>query len=189
MPTKKTTKTETPEEEVLATAPEVVDEDDTQDDMESAPILEDVEINEDGEKKEKYYEAIGRRKAATARVRLLTKKSTDAQADESKALIFVNDQPYYEYFPLNRLQAVVESPFKKLKSVNRFKASIHIYGGGIAGQADAIKFGLSRALILFDPNFAKKLRRAGFLTRDARVKERRKYGLKKARKSPQWSKR
>jgi len=183
----------TKEEEILV-APSAPAED-LADQSEDAPYeapmnLDDQEIiDENGEKREKYYEAIGRRKAATARVRLLTKKSSDVQKDENKAIVVVNGKAYTEYFAVGRLQSVVESPFKKLKSMNRFKASVLIHGGGIAGQADAIKFGLSRALILFDPNFAKKLRRAGFLTRDARVKERRKYGLKKARKAPQWSKR
>jgi small subunit ribosomal protein S9 len=138
---------------------------------------------------EKYYESVGRRKEATARVRVFTKKSTDESTGEEKALITVNDKPYFEYFKTVRLQNLVEAPLRKLKSLTRFKATVKTKGGGIAGQADAIKFGLSRALILFDPNFAKKLKKAGFLTRDAREKERRKYGLKKARKAPQWAKR
>jgi len=138
---------------------------------------------------EKYYEAVGRRKEATARVRVLTKKSTDQQDSENRAIITVNDQPYDTYFNSLKLQNVVEAPLRKLKSLNRFKATVKVSGGGLAGQADAIKFGLSRALVLFDSNFSKKLRKAGYLTRDARVKERRKYGLKKARKSPQWAKR
>jgi small subunit ribosomal protein S9 len=138
---------------------------------------------------EKYYESVGRRKEATARVRVFTKKSTDESTGEEKALITVNDKPYFEYFRTVRLQNIVEAPLRKLKSLTRFKATVKTKGGGIAGQADAIKFGLSRALILFDPNFAKKLKKAGFLTRDAREKERRKYGLKKARKAPQWAKR
>ncbi len=138
---------------------------------------------------ERYYESVGRRKEATARVRVYTKKSTDNPASEDKAIITVNGKPYYEYFPTEQLQNVVESPLRKLKSLNRFKATVKTSGGGIHGQADAIKFGLSRALVLFDPNFSKKLKKAGYLTRDAREKERRKYGLKKARKAPQWAKR
>ncbi len=138
---------------------------------------------------EKYYEAVGRRKEAVARIRVYTRKSTDNQVSDDKALITIDGEPYYEYFKDARLQSVVESPLKKLKSLNRFKATIKVSGGGIRGQADAIKLGLSRALVLFDANFSKKLRKAGYLTRDARVKERRKYGLKKARKAPQWAKR
>ena len=159
------------------------------------PVVEDValeaalEDEDKSNKPEKYYEAIGRRKESTARVRVLTKKSTDIQTAEDKAIITVNDKPYFEYFRDNRLQRIVESPLNKLKSLNRFKATVKVRGGGIAGQADAIRFGLSRALVLFDINFSKKLRKAGFLTRVARVKERSKYGLKKARKAPRWSKR
>lgn len=101
----------------------------------------------------------------------------------------MNDKPYFEYFRTPQLQNIIEAPLKKLKSLNRFKATVKVSGGGMHGQADAVKFGLSRALVLFDPNFSKKLKKSGFLTRDARVKERRKYGLKKARKAPQWAKR
>lgn len=138
---------------------------------------------------EKYYESIGRRKEAQARVRVYTKKSTDNQVSEDKAIVIVNGKPYQEYFRTSELQSIVEAPLKKLKSLNRFKATVKVRGGGVHGQADAIKFGLSRALVLFDQNFSKKLRKSGYLTRDARVKERRKYGLKKARKAPQWAKR
>src|SRR3989344_837887 len=137
---------------------------------------------------EKYYEAVGRRKEAVARVRLYTKKLTD-KTGEDEALIFVNNKKHNDYFKTSILHGVVESPFRKLKSVNRFKSTVKVMGGGITGQAEAIRHGLSRALVLFDSNFAKKLRKAGFLTRDSREKERRKYGLKKARKAPQWSKR
>lgn len=137
----------------------------------------------------KYYEAVGRRKEATARVRLFTKKLADSQPSEDRALIAINGKPYTEYFNSAKLQNIVDAPLRKLKSLNRFKATVHVYGGGSAGQAGAISFGLARALVLFDANFTKKFRKAGFLTRDARVKERRKYGLKKARKAGQWAKR
>ena len=138
---------------------------------------------------EKYFESIGRRKESTARVRVYTKKSSDIQVSEDKALMTVNGKSYFDYFKAVPLQNIVEAPLKKLKSLNRFKATVKTFGGGIHGQADAIKLGLSRALVLFDPNFSKKLRKAGYLTRNSRVKERRKYGLKKARKAPQWAKR
>ncbi|MEK7138603.1 MAG: 30S ribosomal protein S9 [Patescibacteria group bacterium] len=137
---------------------------------------------------EKYYEAVGRRKESIARVRLYTKKSTDV-ASEEKALITVNGKDYHEYFSDPSLWEVVELPLKKLKSVNRFKASVLVNGGGKSGQADAIKHGLARTLVEFDNNFRKKLKKAGYLTRDPRAKERRKYGLKKARKAPRWAKR
>ena len=157
-------------------------------------IADKMEKTEEGPERtpsgaEKYYESVGRRKEAVARVRIYTKKSSDVQVSEDKALIIVNGKPYYEYFKIPRLQNIVDAPLKKLKSLNRFKATVKISGGGARGQADAIRFGLGRALVLFDLNFSKKLRKAGYLTRDARVKERRKYGLKKARKAPQWAKR
>ena len=78
---------------------------------------------------------------------------------------------------------------KKLKSTNRFKVTVVVHGGGKSGQAGAIKHGIARTLVDFDQNFRKKLKKSGYLTRDPRAKERRKYGLKKARKAPRWAKR
>ncbi len=138
--------------------------------------------------KEKYFQAIGRRKESIARIHLYTKKSTDT-AEEEKALIVVNGKDYRSYFSDINLWGVVESPLRKLKSLNRFKATVVVHGGGLSGQAGAIKHGISRALVEFDLNFRKKLKKSGFLTRDSRIKERRKYGHKKARKMGQFSKR
>lgn len=149
-------------------------------DKEETPIKE--------KSSEKYYEAVGRRKEAVARVRLYTKKVSD-KSSEDRVLILINEKPYDKYFQGFSLQQTVEAPFKKLKSVNRFKATVRVHGGGISGQSEAVRHGLSRALVLFDGNFSKKLKKSGFLTRDPREKERRKYGLKKARKAPQWAKR
>ena len=150
------------------------------------PIVAEETTNGNG--KEKYFSAVGRRKESVARVRLFTKKSSDAVEGE-KALIVVNGKDYTQYFSDINLQYVVESPLKKLKSLNRFKATVLVKGGGSRGQADAVKHGIARALVLFDLNFRKKLKKSGLLTRDPRVKERRKYGHKKARKSGQFSKR
>jgi small subunit ribosomal protein S9 len=158
-----------------------VEEDD--DDIEV--VIRD-EVDEKG--KEKYYQSVGRRKEAIARVRLFTKKSTDNTKDD-RALLTVNGKDYVDYFSDVNLLSRVEAPLRKLKSLNRFKATAMVNGGGLAGQADAVKHGLARALEVFDLNFRKKLKKAGFLTRDPRIKERRKYGLKKARKAPSWSKR
>lgn len=138
--------------------------------------------------KEKYYEAMGRRKESIARVRMYTKKATDI-IESDKALVIVNNKDYRDYFSDSTLWEVVEAPLKRLKSLNRFKATVVVRGGGKSGQADAIKQGIARTLVLFDQNFRKKLRKAGYLTRDPRAKERRKYGLKKARKAPRWAKR
>ncbi|KKR08747.1 MAG: 30S ribosomal protein S9 [Parcubacteria group bacterium GW2011_GWC1_39_29] len=146
----------------------------------------DEEMPENG--KEKFYQSIGRRKVAIARIRIYTKKSTDTITEEH-ALITINGKDYTKYFEDKNLQLVVESPLRKLKSLTRFKVTAVVNGGGIAGQAGAVRHGIARALTDFDLNFKKKLKKAGFLTRDPRAKERRKYGLKKARKSPQWSKR
>lgn len=141
-----------------------------------------------GNVKEKYFQAIGRRKESVARVRLYTKKSTDT-VEEEKALVVVNGKDYRNYFSDVNLWSIVESPLRKLKSLNRFKATVVVHGGGLSGQAGAIKHGIARALVEFDLNFRKKLKKSGFLTRDSRIKERRKYGHKKARKMGQFSKR
>jgi small subunit ribosomal protein S9 len=152
-------------------------------------IIDEISIDDDGKDgKERYYEAVGRRKVAIARIRIYTKKSTDTIA-EDHALITVNGKDYTKYFEDKNLQLVVESPLRKLKSLTRFKVTVVVRGGGIAGQAGAVRHGITRALTDFDQNFKKKFKKAGFLKRDPRAKERRKYGLKKARKSPQWSKR
>lgn len=158
------------------------------------PLEETEQKEEKNLKGEKYYEAMGRRKEAMARVRLYTKKATDLPAqisagNEDNALITVNDKDYREYFSDANLWNIVEAPLKKLKSVNRFKATVVVRGGGKSGQADAIKLGIARTLVDFDINFRKKLKKSGYLTRDPRAKERRKYGLKKARKAPRWAKR
>ncbi len=108
---------------------------------------------------------------------------------EEKALVVVNGKDYRIYFSDANLWGVVESPLRKLKSLNRFKATVVVHGGGLSGQAGAIKHGIARALVEFDLNFRKKLKKSGFLTRDSRIKERRKYGHKKASKMGHFSKR
>ena len=162
--------------------------------LKKAPEQEVVVLEETAPKEEKnsrgekYYEAMGGRKESIARVRLYTKKATDT-INEEKALITVNGKDYTDYFTDTNLWNVVESPLKKLKSINRFKVTVVVRGGGKSGQADAIKHGLARTLVEFDGNFRKKLKKSGYLIRDPRAKERRKYGLKKARKAPRWAKR
>jgi small subunit ribosomal protein S9 len=133
-----------------------------------------------------YFEGIGRRKRAVARVRLFT--CGPDQSIETGNLS-VNGKNYKEYFPTITLQKTVEDPFIKLKSINRFMGTVKANGGGINAQAEAVRHGASRALILFDINFRKKLKKSGFLKRDPREVERKKFGLKKARRAPQWSKR
>ena len=130
-------------------------------------------------KPERYFEAVGRRKTAVARVRLFTKK-TDIEA---------NGKDLEIYFPTLRLQRAVTAPFDKMKIGDKLGASIKLKGGGISAQADAAALGISRALVKFNADFRKRLKRFGHLTRDSRAVERKKYGLKKARRAPQWKKR
>jgi len=127
----------------------------------------------------RYYEGIGRRKRATARVRLYP---GDGQ-------IAVNDKPLDQYFGRfqDREQAV--EPLKLTNNEGRYNLMVVVKGGGITGQAQAIRQGLARALQILDPELRAMLRAAGFLTRDSREKERKKVGLKRARKAPQYTKR
>lgn len=154
-------------------------------DIDAAPIV--LEELADGAK-EKYYEAVGRRKRSIARVRLMTRKAGD-KLTEDAALMTVNGKDYSDYFLDKNLMMRVETPLRRLKSLSRFKVSVLVNGGGIAGQADAVRHGISRTLELFDANFRKKLKKAGFLTRDSRRVERKMPGLKKSRKGPRWAKR
>ena len=141
-------------------------------------IKEDVE--EKIEESSHYFEAVGRRKEAVARVRLFT------QGDKE---LIINDKPYKEYFPTLELQQIASSSLLKMKCEDRFRALVKIKGGGIHSQAEAVRHGIARALMEFNPDFRKRLRRVGYVTRDPRKKERKKFGLKKARRAPQWSKR
>lgn len=129
---------------------------------------------------ERYWEAVGRRKTAVARVRLYTRGDKN---------ISVNGKPAQGYFQYASHLAVIEDPLKKMKSTDRFRVSAKVSGGGTHAQAEAIRHGISRALVEFNADFRKRLKRAGFLTRDPRMKERKKFGLKGARRAPQWAKR
>jgi len=130
-------------------------------------------------KKTKYIEAIGRRKEAVTRVRL---------SKETPGLI-INNKTLEQYFPLLSMQNKVLSPFKETKIENKFFISIKVKGGGITGQAEAIRLGISRCLAQINEKIKPLLREKRLLTRDSRVVERKKYGLKKARRAPQWQKR
>lgn len=128
----------------------------------------------------KYIEAVGRRKTSTARVRI---------SEASKESFVVNDKEVPVYFPTAELQMIVNSAVPKSKVLGKFAVSVHVIGGGIHSQAEAVRHGLSRALVAFDAESRTRLKKLGYLKRDPRMKERRKFGLKKARKAPQWSKR
>lgn len=148
---------------------------------EAVPVLELVEEEGDGKNKkpDRYFEGVGRRKTAIARVRLFTKVGD----------FRVNNQLYTEFFKTLDQQKIVEEALQKMKLFGRFRVSVKVIGGGSHGQAEAVRHGLARCLVKFNPDFRKRLKRAMFLKRDPRAKERKKFGLKKARRAPQWAKR
>ncbi|MBA2575146.1 MAG: 30S ribosomal protein S9 [Euzebyaceae bacterium] len=121
----------------------------------------------------------GRRKTSVARVRVTA----------GTGAFKLNGRPLEDYFPIETLQAAVLEPFRVTESEGRFDVVARIHGGGVAGQAGALRHGISRALEGEDPEWRGALKKAGLLTRDSRETERKKYGLKKARKAPQYSKR
>ncbi len=128
----------------------------------------------------KYFQAVGRRKTAVARVRI-----SEAPKDSFE----VNDKELHVYFPTQELQLTAKEAISKLKHETKFLVTSKVHGGGISAQAEAMRLGISRALLLFDIELRGKLKKSGYLKRDPRAKERRKFGLKKARKAAQWSKR
>ena len=125
------------------------------------------------------YIGTGRRKSSVARVYI-----TPGTGEYS-----VNGKTLDEYLPLETLRMVVRSPFEITETTGQFDVKINVYGGGYSGQAGAMRHGISRALLLASDDYRPKLKAVGFLTRDPRAKERKKYGLKAARKAPQFSKR
>lgn len=139
------------------------------------PVTKEKTEKNDG----RYTEAVGRRKTASARVRI-----TPASKNSFK----VNGRDLASYFPTAELRKIVEEATAKLKE-GTFEITIHVKGGGIHSQAEAVRHGIARTLVKYDDSTKTKMKTAGFLKRDPRSKERRKFGLKKARKSPQWSKR
>ena len=122
----------------------------------------------------------GRRKKAIARVRLIPTGKGD---------IVVNGLSIDEYFPLETMKIIIRQPLELVGATKKYDIAVNVYGGGLSGQAGAIRHGIARALVLHEEKFRPELKKAGFLTRDPRMKERKKYGLKKARKAPQFSKR
>lgn len=126
----------------------------------------------------KYFEAVGRRKTASARVRIASAKNTS---------ITVNDRAASDYFPLAAMHETIAAPFKTVGGA--YAVTAIVKGGGLKAQAEAVRHGISRALLEVDAAFRKDLKLQGFLKRDPRAKERKKFGLKAARRAPQWSKR
>ena len=127
----------------------------------------------------RYYEAVGRRKTSSARVRLYPGTGT----------IVVNERPAVEYFPRETDMMLINRPLQMTDTGSSYNISIHVAGGGLTGQAGAVVQGIARALCVADENLRPVLKKNGFLARDARAKERKKYGLKRARKAPQYTKR
>ena len=125
------------------------------------------------------YQAVGRRKKAIARVRLIP----------GEGKIVINGRDIDNYFGLETLKMTVRQPLALTSREGRYDVLVNVYGGGLSGQAGAIRHGISRALIKADPELRPAVKKAGFLTRDPRMKERKKYGLKAARRAPQFSKR
>jgi small subunit ribosomal protein S9 len=121
----------------------------------------------------------GRRKTSVARVRL----------ERGSGTFSLNGRPLEDYFPTETLQAMVREPFEATESAGTFNVIARVHGGGTSGQAGAVRLGIARALEAEEPDWRAPLKSAGLLTRDARKTERKKYGLKKARKAPQYSKR
>jgi small subunit ribosomal protein S9 len=128
----------------------------------------------------KYFEGVGRRKTSTARVRIFPAKQNTYE---------INDKSLQDYFPVSIMRSTVESPIHQSKVSDKFKVLVKVNGGGLSSQSEAVRHGISRALLEYDITTRGTLKKLGFLKRDPRAKERRKFGLKKARKSPQWSKR
>ena len=153
--------------------PELIGEKNEEDDF----VFDESKYDENSNQ---YFEATGRRKTAVARVRLYTK------GDKT---ITINGKDISEYFKTPVLQKTIGYSLDRIKSTGRFRITIVVNGGGINSQAEAIRHGITRALVVFNPEYRKRLRKAGFLTRDSRMKERKKFGLKRARRAPQWSKR
>ena len=125
------------------------------------------------------YQAVGRRKKAIARVRLIP----------GEGKIVINGRDIDNYFGLETLKMTVRQPLVLTSLEGRYDVLVNVYGGGLSGQAGALRHGISRALIKADPELRPAVKKAGFLTRDPRMKERKKYGLKAARRAPQFSKR
>lgn len=127
----------------------------------------------------KIYRATGRRKSAVARVRI---------EDGAKDIV-INDRTFENFFPQPVLRMIVQQPFEATQMGSRFGVKADVYGGGLSGQAGAVRLGIARALVAFDPGLKAVLRKGGFLTRDPREKERKKFGRKGARRSFQYTKR
>jgi small subunit ribosomal protein S9 len=132
------------------------------------------------QQQERYYYGTGKRKTSVARVKIYNGDSNS---------IIVNNKPMEEYFNWQPWQDTVKQALSVSNNLNNFRVEAKVYGGGVNSQAEAIRHGITRALIAYDDNLKKELRQAGLVTRDSRIKESKKYGLKRARRAPQYTKR
>ena len=132
------------------------------------------------QQQERYYYGTGKRKTSVARVKIYNGDSNS---------IIVNNKPMEEYFNWQPWQDTVKQALSVSNNLNNFRVEAKVYGGGVNSQAEAIRHGITRALIAYDENLKKELRQAGLVTRDSRIKESKKYGLKRARRAPQYTKR
>ena len=146
----------------------------------AAPKKHKIEKPKEIKKALKYFEEVGRRKTAIARVRLLK---------EGEKTIVINGKPFENYFQTLELREAALSPLKTTDLIGQFQISVKTKGGGLHAQAEAVRHGIAKALVLFSPELRTKLKKAGYLTRDPRMRERKKFGLKLARRAPQWQKR
>lgn len=133
-------------------------------------------------KTSKYFYAVGKRKTSIARVRIYFE-------GEMEKGVMVNNRKLENYFPIARLADLVKTPLEAVLKAEKVSVSARVAGGGISSQAEAVRLGISRALVKYNETFKKPLRDLGYLTRDSRIVERKKPGLKKARRAPQWKKR
>lgn len=144
-------------------------------------VAQPVKVQKTAPKEQKnYLYANGKRKTSVATVRLFT---------DGKGGITINNRTFENYFPVPVDQDKVFAPLRLTNTLKLFDISVHVRGGGVHSQAEATRHGISKALLLFNNELRSILKHAGFLTRDSRVKERKKYGLKRARRAPQWQKR
>ncbi|MBN40410.1 MAG: 30S ribosomal protein S9 [SAR202 cluster bacterium] len=132
------------------------------------------------QQQERYYYGTGKRKTSVARVKIYNGDSNS---------IIINNKPMEEYFNWQPWQDTVKQALSVSNNLNNFRVEAKVYGGGVNSQAEAIRHGITRALIAYDENLKKELRQAGLVTRDSRIKESKKYGLKRARRAPQYTKR
>lgn len=175
MPTKKPT-TKTVKAKAPAKAEKAVKEVKETKAVKASPARESKELSG------KYFYAVGKRKTSIAQVRIFP------VTKEAKGIV-VNGKDVKAYFTIERHSDVVKAPLAAAGLVEKFDVSVKVVGGGVMGQAEAARLGVARALVVFDETLKKSLKDLGYLTRDARVVERKKPGFRKARRSPQWAKR